>query len=59
MKLNYGGERIKTAEQFVEYCATESSVTHRKYQVRLADGKTEEAAIYFNGLLRDWAPEKH
>ena len=58
-KLNYVGERIKTAEQFVQYCASESSVTHRKYSVRLADGTTVDSATYFTDLLRDWHQQKH
>ncbi len=53
-KLNYGGERLKTAENFIKYCATESSFTHRKYQVRTSDGVMEEAAAYFNNLLREF-----
>ncbi len=52
MKLDYAGERIQTAEQFVKFLASESSLTHRKYQVRLADGKTEDAAEYFAARLR-------
>ncbi len=54
MKLNYAGERLKTAEQFITYCASQSSITHRKYQVRLADGKTVDAASYFEEKLREF-----
>lgn len=54
MKLNYGGERVKTAEDFVKYCASESSLTHRKYIVRLADGTRTDAAAYFLTLLREF-----
>ena len=58
MKLGFAGERVKTAEDFVKYCATESSMSHRKYQVRTADGKTTEAAAYFYAKLREF-DEKH
>ena len=58
-KLNYAGERIQTAEQFIQYCASESSMTHRKYSVRLADGTTVDSATYFAGLLREWDQQKH
>ncbi|MGI9115031.1 MAG: DUF5329 family protein [Chthoniobacterales bacterium] len=58
-KLNYAGERIKTAEQFIQYCASESSITHRKYAVRLENGTTVDSATYFAGLLRDWDQQKH
>ena len=59
MKLKYAGERIQTAEQFVEYCASESSVTHRKYTVRLENGGMVDSATYFAGLLRAWDGQKH
>lgn len=54
MKLNYAGERVKTAEQFVKYCASESSLSHRKYQVRASDGKLTDAAAYFTAELRQF-----
>lgn len=57
-KLGYAGERVKTAEQFIQYCASESSMTHLKYTVRLADGKTVDSAVYFTGLLREWEQQK-
>jgi Family of unknown function (DUF5329) len=57
-KLAYAGERVRTAEQFIQYCASESSMTHRKYTVRLADGTTVDSAVYFVSLLRQWEPQK-
>src|SRR4051812_43074852 len=38
-KLAYGGERVKTADMFIDYCALESSMTHQPYQIRFADGR--------------------
>lgn len=58
MKLDYAGERVKTAEDFVKYCASESSFTHQKYEIRAADGKTTDAATYFHTKLREF-DEKH
>ncbi len=58
MKLNYAGERVKTAEDFVKYCASESSLTHRKYRIRLPDGTTTEAATYFAERLREFDQQK-
>jgi hypothetical protein len=57
-KLAYAGERVRTAEQFIQYCASESSMTHRKYMVRLADGGTVDSAVYFAGLLHEWEQQK-
>ena len=58
MKLDYAGERVKTAEEFVKYCASESSMTHRKYSVKLPDGSSSDAATYFAGKLREFDAEK-
>ena len=54
MKLNYAGERVRTAEEFVKNCASESSLTHRKYKVRFPGGKTMDAAEYFADKLREY-----
>ncbi len=53
-KLDYAGERVKTAEDFVKYCASESSLTHRSYKIRRPDGKTVNAADYFTERLREF-----
>lgn len=58
MKLGYVGERVKTAEDFVKYCASESSFTHLKYKIRAADGTTMDAVTYFHAKLREF-DEKH
>jgi uncharacterized protein DUF5329 len=54
MKLNYAGERIKTAEEFIKYCATESSMSHRPYQIRFSDGRTVETAAFFREKLKEF-----
>ena len=57
-KLNYAGERVKTAEQFVKYCASESSMTHQPYKIRLADGTVMETAPYFLEKLKEFDRKK-
>ena len=57
-KLDYGGERIQTAEQFIKHAASESSATRQNYKVRLADGTTVDAADYFTKQLRDFDARK-
>ena len=54
LKLGYAGERVKTAEDFVKYCASESSFTHQKYKIRAADGTIMDAAVYFHAKLREF-----
>ena len=51
-KLDHAGDRIQTAEQFIKHAASESSLTRQKYKVRLADGTTLDAAVYFVQQLR-------
>lgn len=51
-KWKYAGKRIKTAQEFIRYCATESSLTHVKYRIRLADGTSVESAKWLTDRLR-------
>ena len=52
MKRHYAGSRIKTAGDFIECCASRSSVTGLPYQIRFADGKTEDAAVFLRDELK-------
>src|SRR3954470_20368425 len=58
-KLDYVGERVQTAEQFIKYCASESSLTHQKYKIRLPDGQTMDAAEFLTNKLREFDVAKH
>lgn len=58
-KLSYAGDRLKTAEEFVKYCASESSFTHQKYKIREADGTTTDSATYFAAKLKEFDGGKH
>ena len=53
-KLAYAGARVQTAEQFIQYCASESSMSHRPYQIRFQDGRTENTADYFRNKLKQF-----
>jgi len=44
---------IHTVEDFINYIASESSVTGISYYVRLADGTQVEAGIWLRGKLAD------
>jgi hypothetical protein len=57
-KLNFAGERVKTAEEFIKYCATESSITHQPYKIRFADGTLTETASYFREKLKEFDQRK-
>jgi hypothetical protein len=58
-KLSYGGERVKTAEAFIDYCASESSITHRPYQIRFADGRTTNTSTFFRERLKEFDAKQH
>jgi hypothetical protein len=51
-KLRYAGDRVQTAEQFIKYCASESSMSHKPYQIRLSDGRVQNTADFFTAKLR-------
>jgi hypothetical protein len=57
-KLDYVGERVKTAEQFIQYCASQSSMSHQPYQIRFSDGRTVGTADYFGGKLKEFDEKK-
>lgn len=51
LKLSMAGSRVKTAEDFIVYCATESSVTGTKYIIRFSDGHIVESAAFLRNKL--------
>jgi Family of unknown function (DUF5329) len=53
-KLRAAGSRVQTAEDFIRYCASESSVSGRPYEIRLADGRVLLAADFLTQELREF-----
>ena len=51
-KLRYAGSRIKTADDFISAIASHSSMSGQPYQVRFANGKTEDSEVYFHDELK-------
>jgi hypothetical protein len=52
LKWKKAGQRVRTAEDFIRYCATQSSMSGRKYRIRLADGRELDSANWFHAELR-------
>ena len=55
MKWNNTKAHVKTAEDFIELCASKSSMTGKSYLIRFADGRTVEAGVALKeqlGILR-------
>ena len=54
LKLRYAGERAKTAEDFIAYCATGSSMSGAKYAIRFHDGRTIDSATFLHNKLVEY-----
>jgi Family of unknown function (DUF5329) len=55
LKLRYAGSRVSTAEDFIVYCATGSSMSGEKYRIRFGDGRVVETAEFLRGKLAAYA----
>ena len=56
MKLRYAGDRIQTADQFIDELATKSSMSGVKYLIKLKDGRVLESGQYFHERLAAYKP---
>ncbi|MHB8910387.1 MAG: DUF5329 family protein [Syntrophales bacterium] len=58
LKLRTAGDRVKTADDFIRLCASQSSLSGKKYRIRFADGTTEDAETFFRKRLNAPATDK-
>ena len=58
LKLKVAGKKVKTAEDFIKYCASKSSITGEPYWMRFADGTTVKSEVYFRDKLKAFPPAK-
>jgi len=54
LKLRFAGSRVKTAEDFITYCATGSSMSGIKYSIRFSDGRTVDSVTFLHGKLTEY-----
>ncbi|HZL79182.1 MAG TPA: DUF5329 family protein [Candidatus Limnocylindrales bacterium] len=54
LKLKLAGDRVKTAEDFIEGYASRSSFSGAAYKIRLPDGTLTETAPFFRAKLREF-----
>lgn len=54
LKLRFSGNRVKTAEDFITYCATGSSISGIKYSIRFTDGRSIDSATFLHGKLAEY-----
>jgi hypothetical protein len=51
LKLKNAGDRVRTAEDFIKFCGSKSSMTGKPYLIRLTDGTTVKAEAFFRNKL--------
>ena len=54
LKLRFSGSRVKTAEDFIRYCGTSSSMSGIKYTIRFQDGRVIDSAAFLLGKLAEY-----
>lgn len=53
-KLRLAGGRVRTAEDFIRDCASESSITGTPYEIRFADGRVLLSAEFLQEKLHEF-----
>jgi len=52
LKLKRAGDRVKTAEDFIRFCGSKSSVSGKAYRIRFSDGTTLDTETFFRKRLQ-------
>jgi hypothetical protein len=53
-KLRGAGSHVKTAEDFIRYCASKSYVSGQPYEIRFPDGRVVLSADFLRQKLREF-----
>ena len=56
VKWDNAGSKVKTAEDFIDKCAAQSSMSGKKYRIRFGNGKTVDSEVYFRDELKKISP---
>lgn len=56
LKLRNAGDRLQTAEQFIDELGTKSSMSGEKYRIRFKDGRVVDSAQVFREKLAAYQP---
>lgn len=51
LKLKNAGKRVRTAEDFIKYCGSKSSMTGEPYLIKFSDGTAVKAEVFFRKRL--------
>jgi hypothetical protein len=58
LKLKVAGKKVKTAEDFIKFCASKSSITSEPYLMRFADGTNVKSEVFFTNKLKTFPIDK-
>ncbi len=58
LKLKNAGSRVKSADDFIRYCASVSSVSGVPYQIRYADGRVITSEAFLRQKLSEYPTEQ-
>ncbi|OPY83521.1 MAG: hypothetical protein A4E65_00488 [Syntrophorhabdus sp. PtaU1.Bin153] len=58
LKLKAAGARVRTAEDFIKFCASKSSITGKPYFIRFGEGSTIKSEVFFRHKLQKLAENK-
>jgi len=58
LKLKTAGDKVRTAEDFISFCSSKSSMTGEPYFIRFADGTTLKSEVFFKDKLKTFAVDK-
>jgi hypothetical protein len=58
LKLKMAGSRVQSAEDFITYCASVSSVSGAPYLIRFADGREMTTASFLRSKLKSYEIQK-
>ena len=58
LKFKVAGKKVKTAEDFITFCASKSSITGEPYLMRFADGTTVKSEVFFRNKLKTSSADK-
>jgi len=54
-KLKYAGARVKSADDFIRYCATKSSMSGKPYEIHYSDGRVETSEAFLRQKLSEFS----
>lgn len=58
LKLKTAGDKVRTAEDFINLCASKSSMTGEPYLIRFADGTIVKSEVFFKDKLKTFVADK-